>query len=289
VLRRPPRPPYQAGAHDVLREYRVLRALAGSAVPTPVPVSACEGDSEGAPFYLMERVHGHVLRDELPAELEGPGARMQAAAALVDTLAEIHAVDWRERGLRARDDGAGYLERQIRTWTGQLHSNGARAIPELVEAGEILSARLPRSGPATLVHGDYKIDNVMFAPALPPVIVAVLDWEMATVGDPLADVGFLAATWVDPGEDADRVLGLSRVTAQDGFPGRAWLLERYAAVTGRDLEHIDWYQGLALWKLAVLLESSYRRYLAGTTDDPFFARLEAGVPALGRQVLRLVA
>jgi aminoglycoside phosphotransferase (APT) family kinase protein len=286
VLRRPPRPPYAEKAHDVLREHAILRALTGTGVPAPAPILACADlDVIGAPFYLMEHLPGHAIRDAVPAALDGPDTRVAIAGELVDRLVDLHAVPWRETAFPVRGDGTGYLARQLALWRAQWDGIDGRAVPGIPEAHALLVADLPASPAPTIVHGDYKIDNVLFGVAPPARIVAILDWEMATVGDPLADLGFLAASWLDPGESPDRLLGLGSATAEPGFPDRRWLVDRYADRSGRDVSAVDWYRALALWKLAVLLEGSYQRYLRGTDDDPFFATLRDGVPHLADQAL----
>lgn len=293
VLRRPPRGELAPTAHDVLREARVIAALGPTPVRVPaiVRTSAPDGDGvlpDGKPFFVMERVPGHVLRAGLPGAWGGPGdggeaARRRAVSIeLVDALAELHLVDWASPGVGLGDLGKadGYLARQLRRWTGQRDYARTRELGDLDAAGRWLADHLPESGPATLVHGDYKLDNVSFAPEAPPRINAIFDWEMATVGDPLADVGYLLTFWPEPGEPAEGLLGLSALSAEPGFASRAELLDRYAERTGRRIGDVRWYRVLAIWKLAILLEASYTRHLQGTADDPFFALLEAGVPQL---------
>ncbi|MGH2502772.1 MAG: phosphotransferase family protein, partial [Ktedonobacterales bacterium] len=181
----------------------------------------------------------------------------------------------------------GYLERQLRRWTGQLDASRNRPLPDLDAVTAWLHAHLPESGAATLVHGDYRLDNLMFAPQPPARAVAILDWEMATLGDPLADVGYLLSFWREPRDPDFGALGDAawNISAQPGFPTRAELVERYAARTGRQMDHVAFYIALAIWKLAILLEGSYKRHLAGTTDDPFFASLGEGIPVLARRAL----
>jgi aminoglycoside phosphotransferase (APT) family kinase protein len=287
VLRRPPRGPLLPTAHDVLREYRVLSALARTVVPVPQPILACEDTSIiGAPFYLMERKEGVVIRDTLPAFANTPAARRDLGLALVDALATLHSIDWRAAGLEGFGKPEGYLERQVRRWLGQLDGARNRDIPELDQVGEWLKEHIPESPPATIVHGDYRMDNVMFADGLPVRLVAILDWEMSTLGDPLADLGYLLAFWRqagDPQPEFPSNLWWSEEAA--GFPTRQELAERYAEKTGRRIKEVAFYQALAIWKLAVLLEGSYKRHLSGTTDDPFFALLREGVPALARRAL----
>lgn len=290
VLRRPPRGAFLPSAHDVLREYRVLTALNDTPVRTPRTLLACEDESViGAPFYLMERVHGLVVRDRLP-DVFVEDERAPIGDELVDALVELHAVDPVACGLGDLAKPTGYLERQLGRWSGQLELTlpHTRPVPDLERAGEWLKASVPESPPVTLVHGDYKLDNVMLAPETPARLVAILDWEMSTLGDPLADVGWMVSFWREPGNDADDLFAeTTRVTELPGFRSRADLIGRYEGATGRDLSGLDWYLVLAIWKLAILLEGSYARHLAGMTDDPFFAQLERGVPALAERAVEI--
>ncbi len=284
VLRRPPRGPLLPTAHDVLREYRVLKALNQTNVPTPRVLLACE-DTEiiGAPFYIMERSQGIVIRTELPdfaQTIEGKEALSQA---LIEALARLHDADWHAIGLETFGKPQGYLERQLRRWSDQLERSRQRSLPELDKTTGWLSKHLPQSPQATIVHGDYRMDNLMFS-SEEPRVVAIFDWEMATLGDPLADLGYLLSFWREPGDPPQEFKSAAwDVTGQPGFLTRADLIDHYAQLTGRQLHAIDFYEVLAIWKLAILLEGSYSRHKSGTTDDPFFAELEAGVPALARR------
>jgi aminoglycoside phosphotransferase (APT) family kinase protein len=294
VLRRPPRGAFLPTAHDVLREYRVLTALGDTAARVPQTFLACEDESViGAPFYVMEKVHGVVIRERLPEFLErDEGLRPAVGEELVDSLAELHAVDWHAVGLGDWGRPSGYLERQLRRWSGQLAlaSQFTRPLPDLEKVGAWLDGHRPESDPATIVQGDYKLDNVMLAPEPPARLVAILDWEMATIGDPLADLGWMLSFWREPGDPEDIVLGEhTEVTRLPGFSSRQELMDRYQERTGRSMTDVVWYTVLAVWKLAILLEGSYARHLAGVTDDPFFDELKEGVPALGRRALELAA
>ena len=288
VMRRPPRGPLLPTAHDVGREYRILTALAQTDVPTPRPILMCEDASViGAPFYLMERLHGVVIRAELPGEFaRDVAARRGLGIELVDRLAQLHAVDWNAIGLGDLARPTGYLERQLRRWTGQLDAARSRPLPDLDAVTEWLQTHVPESGPTTIVHGDYRLDNVMYADEPPARIIGIFDWEMATLGDPLADLGYLLSFWHEPGDPNPGFQDAAwAITTQAGFPRRAELVARYAEKTGRQMDHVAFYVALAIWKLAILLEGSYSRHLAGTTDDPFFALLGEGVPALGASAL----
>jgi aminoglycoside phosphotransferase (APT) family kinase protein len=293
VLRRPPRGSFLPTAHDVMREHRVLSALAEQPVRTPEPMLACEDESViGVPFFVMEKIDGHVVRDHLPPYIEeGDDAdRLAVGEELIDALVELHAVDWRAAGLEGWGKADGYLERQVRRWTGQLTiaTGFSRLLPDLFEVGEWLAERVPPSPPATIVHGDYKLDNVVLAPDPPVKLTAILDWEMSTIGDPMADLGYLLSFWREPGDPPDPVpIDQFELTRLQGFSSRQDLVRRYAERSGRRVGDLTWYRVLATWKLAILLEGSYARHLAGVTDDPFFAQLEEGVPALGRRALEV--
>ena len=293
VLRRPPRGAFLPTAHDVMREHRVLSALADTPVRAPRPALACpDGSVIGAPFYVMEHVEGDVPRSTFPTHLDTEAERRRMGEDVVDALAELHAVDWRAVGLDGWGRPTGYLDRQLRRWGGQLEmaSRFTRPLPELMAAGEWLAARVPDSPPSTIVHGDYKLDNMVLAPRAPARVAAILDWEMSTVGDPLADLGYLLWFWREPGDPSEALLAEQlELTRAPGFPTRGELVERYRDRTGREVGDMTWYVVLAIWKLAILLESSYARHLAGVTDDRFFEQLEAGVPALARRALDVAA
>jgi aminoglycoside phosphotransferase (APT) family kinase protein len=287
VLRRPPRGAFLPTAHDVLREHRVLAALSSTPARAPRAVLACSDESViGVPFFLMERVDGVVVRDRLPSWVDVDGRR-RIGEELVDALAELHAVDWRAAGLEGWGRPTGYLERQVRRWTGQLQltTRFTRSLPELFSVGDWLEENLPGSPPATIVHGDYKLDNAVLAPEAPVRVTALLDWEMSTIGDPVADLGYLLSSWRQPDDPPDTVLPELQLTREPGFASREELVERYSDRTGRRPGDTTWYEVLAVWKMAILLEGSYARHLAGATDDPLFERLENGVPALARRAV----
>ena len=290
VLRRPPRGAFLPTAHDVMREHRVLSALADTPVRTPRPLLACDDESViGAPFYVMERVNGVVIRDRLP-DWATEEERRRIGEDLIDALVELHAVDWQRLGLDGWGRATGYLDRQLKRWSGQLELTVplTRPLSDLEKAGRWLADNKPESAASTIVHGDYKLDNVVLDAAAPARIAGILDWEMSTIGDPIADLGYLLSFWRDPGDQADRVLSEQfDLTRQPGFPSRDELAKRYADRSGRHVDDVTWYEVLAIWKLAILLEGSYARHLAGVTDDPFFALLEDGVPALARRALKV--
>jgi aminoglycoside phosphotransferase (APT) family kinase protein len=297
VLRRPPRTPLSPTAHDMAREFRVLRAFHDPAgwhdqrpVPVPKPIALCT-DIEviGAPFYLMHRVEGVVVREALPASLAGePDAARACGFALLDALAGIHRFDWRAGGLDGFGRPDGYLERQVPRWIGQLERYQTRPLPDVDAAGQWLAAHIPPAQPPGVIHGDYKLDNVMLAANPPVELVAVVDWEQSTVGDPLVDLGWLLALWAEAG-DAASVSGVSPFAGRVDVPTRRELLDRYAERSPRDVTHVNYYCVLGLFKLACVMEGSFARFRAGTSDDAYFATLEQGVPALARRALEFAA
>lgn len=284
VLRRPPRPPLPPSAHDVLREALLLRAVEDAPVRTPRVLLTCDDESViGAPFYVMERIAGDVITHTLPERFDDDAARRAMGEELIDALVEIHAVDWQAVGLEGYGKPTGYLERQLRRFGGLWEHNRTREIPTMEKVTAWLGANRPESGAATIVHGDYRLGNTMFGPGTPPRIVAIFDWELATIGDPLADLGYLTATYAQPGDPDGTLFTLGAVTRQPGFPSREELIARYEERSGRSMGSVGWYQALALWKAAIFLEGSYKRRLAGTTEDPFFDLLATGVPELADQ------
>lgn len=279
VLRRPPPPPLPPSAHDVVREARIQLALAPLGVRVPKVLSVCEDDSIlGVPFYLMEELEGVVISDELPAALDTPVQRRRLADELLDGLVQLHAVDWEACGLTIGKP-TGYLDRQLGRWASLWEVNATRELQPCVELGRRLKDTMPESPPSTVVHGDYRLGNVMISADAPARLVGILDWEMATIGDPLADLGYLVATWCEPQTEPHALL-LTTVTGRPGFPTRSELIERYRAQTGRDTSKLDWYQAFALWKAAVFCEAIYKRYLRGERADEWSASLCDGVPRL---------
>jgi aminoglycoside phosphotransferase (APT) family kinase protein len=285
VLRRPPRPPLPPSAHDVLREARLLQALRDTPARVPDVLAVCS-DPEliGAPFYVMERIEGEVIVTSVPDALDNPEQRHRIGEELRDALVEIHAVDWRAVGLEDFGKPTGYLERQVRRFLGLWELNKTREIPAVESVGAWLGENMPSSGPATIVHGDFRLGNTIFGVEAPAHLAAVLDWEMATIGDPLADLGYLCMMWTDPDDPASGLRGdLGSVTRAEGFPTRTELIARYEELTGRSMGDIRWYTTLALWKSIVFMEGNYKRAIAGTTDDPYLKQFGEGVLELARQ------
>jgi aminoglycoside phosphotransferase (APT) family kinase protein len=227
----------------------------------------------------MTRIEGHVVTTAIPAPLNAAEDRRRMGIELVDALVEIHAVDWRAVGLEGFGRADGYLERQLRRFGGLWEHNKTRELPVLDQVTAWLGEHLPASAEATIVHGDYRLGNTMFAPGAPARLVAIFDWELATIGDPLADIGYLSATYAQAGDEGT-IFTLGAVTTLPGFPSRGELVARYEERSGRAMGDVRWYATLALWKAAIFLEGSYKRLLAGTTDDPFFQLLDTGVPDL---------
>ena len=282
VLRRPPRPPLPPSAHDVLREARLLTAVRDTPVRVPSVLAVCDDESIlGVPFYVMEEEHGTVVTGSLPPALDSPTERVGIGRDLIAALAEIHDADWRACGLEGFGKPTGYLERQLRRFSGLWEHSRTREVQAVERVGRWLGENLPDSGPATIVHGDYRLGNTMFARAAPARLIAVFDWEMATIGDPLADIGYLTVTWVEPDDPGDTMFSsLTAVTRREGFQTRDELVAMYEEATGRAIADLRWYQTLALWKAAVFMEGNYKRSLAGTTDDPYLKLFDEGVPAL---------
>jgi aminoglycoside phosphotransferase (APT) family kinase protein len=287
VLRRPPRPPYPKSAHNVLREARLLRALQATGARVPRVLAACEDESViGAPFYVSEMMQGDVFTLATPPALDTPEQKLRIADELVDALVEIHAVDWRAAGLEDFGKPVGYTERQVRRFSALLDEYRSRDIPALDRMTAWLQRNIPESPAATIVHGDYRLGNVMYAREAPARLVAVFDWEMATLGDPLADLGYMITMWAEDG-DPDGLLKLSAATTAHGYPGRAELIERYAERSGRSTRDIRWYAILAVWKFCVIMEGNYRRVLSGISDDAFAKRFGEDVPVLAAHAERI--
>jgi aminoglycoside phosphotransferase (APT) family kinase protein len=281
VVRRPPRGPLPPSAHDVLREARVLRALAGR-VPVPEVLAVCaDPDVIGAPFYVMPRLDGVVLSGAPAPALAGH--ERATGEALVDTLVALHAVDWRAAGLEGFGRPDGYLERQLARFGGLWERNRTRELPAMERVGAWLAAHRPASPPATIVHGDFRLGNLMYAPAPPPRVVALLDWEMSTIGDPLADLGYLCTFWVQRDDPPAGIFEQHAFTRGEGWPTREELLARYAERSGRALGDIGWYRVLALWKIIVFMEGNYRRALAGSVDDPYLTAFGEAITGLAER------
>ncbi len=265
VLRRAPAHASSATAHDVTREFRILDAIKDTAVRIPRPVVACDDPSVfGAPFYIMARIDGVPVRNGVPQPwTHEPQHQHRAYEELIDAIADVHAVDWQAVGL----DGVGhperFLERQVPRWLAQLDSYGGRDLPLVHEIATWLDANRPLEQRAALFHGDYKADNVLYAPSSPPKLLAIVDWEMASIGDPLVDVAWAMIFHPAPGKPLSLGVHGEHAFDPDRVPPAEELLARYAARSGRDLTHMQWYDVFARWKLAIALEGSYAKWQRG--------------------------
>ena len=272
VLRRPPLGHVLASAHDMGREHRIISGLHTSAVPVAPALGFCDDPAvNDAPFYVMGFVDGHVVRDRLEAEaILNPEARRTASESIVDTMVAIHSVDLAAAGLDTLGKHEGYIERQLKRWYGQWNQQKTRELSAIDTVHDELLRRIPEQGAATIVHGDYRLDNCMSGDD--GNVVAVLDWEICTLGDPLADVGLLQVYWTGPNDPASAWTG--NATTAPGFLDRADLAARYAEVSGRDLTDLPFYVSFAYWKLACILEGVYARYLGGALGQRDPAELE---------------
>lgn len=261
ALRRPPLGERLASAHDMAREHRVIAALGSTPVPVPPVIGLCEDQSvTGAPFYVMSFVAGPVLRTRQEAEAAfDPAARRAIGERVADTLVALHEVDPVAAGLGDLGRTEGYVARQLRRWHGQWEGSKQRELALVDDLHARLEARIPEQGPAAIVHGDYRLDNMILAST--GKIAAVVDWELCTLGDPLADLGLLMIYWGQPGDDVSP-LGEAPTLAA-GFPSREQVAARYAERSARDLSELDFYVALGFWKLAIILEGVYARYSAG--------------------------
>jgi aminoglycoside phosphotransferase (APT) family kinase protein len=272
VLRRPPLGHVLATAHDMAREYRVIKALAGTAVPVPVPVIHCADVAViGSPFYLVTEVSGVVYRDRAQTDALSASHRRRLAFDLTTTLSVLHSLDPAEVGLADFGRPEGFLQRQIRRWSAQLHQSRSRPQEKVDELLAGLLRTCPESGRAALVHGDFRLDNVMAANDARRSIAAVLDWEMATLGDPLTDLGLLLVYWDGLGAIDNPILSAAGTRA--GFPPGSELAARYAEATGRDVSRLWWYVAFGCFKLAAILEGIYWRFLTGHTVGHGFGKV----------------
>lgn len=287
VLRRGPAPPIPRSAHDMLREASLLRTLGPTAVPTPTVLATCDDPAMlGVPFYVMEHIQGEVLTTAEPPGFDTRRARRVVSEEIVDALVSLHQIPIDEEPLASFGRPGGYLERQVARFRSSWEASARRSLPLVDEVADWLATHVPTSQRYSLVHGDYRLGNLMFdmGPTDEPRVVALLDWEMAALGDPLADLGYLLATWATQNHPSS-VMQLSPITARDGYFGRGELAERYSEMTGLDLGGLGWYETLALWKAAIFCEAIYYRWLDGErpSDTSFGPFLEFGVQELLEQ------
>ncbi len=280
VLRRPPLGHVLPTAHDMAREYKVITALVDTDVPVPRTYALCEdNDVNGAPFYVMERVHGRVLRTGEELASLTPDEAAACSRELVDVLARIHRVDYEAVGLADFGHPDGFMERQLRRWGQQWERSKAEDLPAVDEVARRLRNALPESGSPTIVHGDYRLDNTMLANDDAGRVAAVLDWEMSTLGDPLADVGLFLLYW---GQSEAQIIATGQaIDEQAGFASRDEVVELYAKETGRDVDNLDFYVVFAFYKLAIIVEGIAARYRMGKT-------LGEGFEHMGQMVKSLV-
>lgn len=275
VLRRPPPPPVPKGANDVLREARVLKALEGQDAPVPRVLAVAQaGEALDAPFYIMQHVPGHIMTGRLPPAFDAARDGKAIAYGLADGLAKLHAVDWRAAGLedfgRPKDFNARHLQR----FEAVMNSRDDAAPAWLADMAAHLKVSAPPESGDAIVHNDFRLGNVIWSGAAPPRLLAILDWELATIGDPLFDLGYAACCYPARGEELNPTQELSAAMLADGFPSREEMVARYAAITGRDVSRLSWYAAMAAWKLAVLYNYQHRRardeYYADATQAPRF-------------------
>ncbi|MGD0880086.1 MAG: phosphotransferase family protein [Acidimicrobiales bacterium] len=288
ALRRPPVSHVLATAHDMTREHTVISALQSTGVPVPRTLGLCTDTAvNGAPFYVMSFVEGHILRDEAASSRLAEPVRAHASDSLVDTLAALHAVDVDAVGLGQFARREGYIARQLKRWHGQFEQStlDGRPGPAVIDrAWEVLSAKIPDQQGASIVHGDYRLDNTVLDDR--GDVVAILDWEICTLGDPLADLGLLLVYWAEADDRDQAVLGVAP-TALPGFATRDQLVARYAAASGRDVSAVPYYRAFGIWKLACILQGVYVRYAGGAAagDRTGVDQFAEGVVRLGERAL----
>lgn len=287
VLRRPPTGTLLPSAHDMGREARVQQALAGSDVPVAAIILHDRGDLIGVPCYVMQKASGHIIRGELPIGYAStPCEREQMSFAFVDTLAALHAVDHDAVGLGDYGRPDGFMARQVRRWTGQWNASKSHEVPDIEELARRLAETQPAQKPSTIVHGDFRADNVVYDAADPSRINAVLDWELSTLGDPLSDVALLMLFWRNA-EDGPLDL-IPGVTHLPGFPDRAAMLARYAAISGTDVSDMGYYQAFAHFKFAVIAQGVQARAKAGAMGGQDFGNLDHQILYLGQTGLEFL-
>jgi aminoglycoside phosphotransferase (APT) family kinase protein len=271
-----------ATAHDVIREYRILDALRNTPVPIAQPVVACDDPAVfGGPFYVMDRVDGQPIRSKVPdGWAQHPDTHGQALEQLIDALAQVHLVDWQGCGLGSMAPKPGREGVRTDRWLQQLASYRGRSLPEVSDISEWLDTHRPPTQKPALCHGDYKLDNVLFAEEAPPRLLAIVDWEMASIGDPLVDLAW--ALIFHPGAEGTMPLGRTGrpAFAVEGLPSRDQLVDRWASATGRDASHLIWYEVFARWKLAIVLEGSYAKFTRGESENPMHQHFGSQVDLL---------
>lgn len=288
ILRRPPGGKLLPKAHDMGREVRVQQALADTVVPVPrIVLFDGSGEILGVPCYVMAEVSGHIVRDSFPPGFATtPDERELLSGTLVDTLADLHAVDAERVGLADFGRPEGFTARQVALWTKQWERSGDVAIPDVDDLARALARGIPGQSRSAIVHGDFRLDNVVLDPRDPGRILAVLDWEMATLGDPLTDLGLLLLYWTEPGDTP--LLLTPNITASGGFPGRDFVVERYAARSGIDPSGLAFYEAFARFKLAVIAQGVVRRAESGAMAGQDFGDLRGEVARLATEGLDIL-
>ncbi len=291
VLRRPPLGHILPTAHDMAREYRIISALSPTGVPVPGAVALCtDPEVNDHPFYVMEFVDGVIINEEMPeGYVETPEARRALSNALVDALVQLHTVDYAAAGLSDFGRPAGYLERQVRRWGEQWERSRTRELPEVDEVIRRLNASVPPSPAPSIVHGDFRLGNMILGREAPERVEALLDWEMATLGDPLTDLGYTLVYWGQEG-DPERRWGfnnIATITMAPGFMTRSELISEYSRRSGINVDHVDFYEVFGFYKLAVILEGIWARHLAGETVGEGFETMGDDATKLAAMALEL--
>lgn len=271
VIRRAPLSSVASTAHDVVREYKVISALQGSDVKVPELLAVSEDTSIiGSPFYIMRFIDGEVIRTKLPQRyVDNPESQVTIGESLIDSLVQLHDFDWKNSSLVDITKPEHFLERQVNRWMTQLEGYRSRELDGIDEVAQWLSQNLPSNGDLTVMHGDFKIDNTLYSKEIPPQVLAIVDFEMTTVGDPLIDLAWAMIFWPEEGN----LIAIAAPESTMGMDARycqspATLVQRYADKTKRDLSEFQWYQAFAAWKLAIVLEASYAKFLKGESKNP---------------------
>ncbi len=271
VIRKAPQAVVADTAHNVVREFQVIESMAGSEVRVPELLASCEDPSVlGNPFYIMRYIDGEVIRRKLPTQyIDSPSTQPSIGEEMIDSLVELHRFDWRGTAIETLAKPDRFLERQVKRWSSQLESYRNRELAGVDAVGDWLERNRPDSGDLTVMHGDFKLDNMMFSKLVPPQVLALVDFEMTTVGDPLIDLAWAMIFWPEEGN----LIAICAPGSEGGMDAAYCqapevLVERYADRTGRNLDHFQWYQAFAAWKLGIVLEGSYAKFLSGESKNP---------------------
>ncbi len=295
VLRRPPPGDTAEGAHDVIREYAIINALQKNDVRVPPTVLKCENHAViGSDFYLMKYVPGEVIRTTEPTQFQTPDHRERIGTELIDGLIEINTVDYNAAGLGDLGSPNEYLDRQVTIWNQQFEwafdvTTRERTVPRIETIGEWLTHNTPKLTTPALVHGDYKLDNVLFTSQTPPSLISIFDWELSTIGDPRADLGYLLVFWQDQG-DPDPILDelIPRFTRNHGYPTRTDLVTHWETATGIEFTNDTFFRTLGAYKLTAFCEMFYRRHLEDNADNDLYPKMETAVPQLAEHTYQIM-